>query len=764
MTEVLLHFSVTSPGGRAGTLPGMPRALLAALAALATALAFAAGAAAQAPEVRINEFHYDNAGTDTGEAIELAGPAGTDLAGWDVILYNGATGAVYNTRPLSGTMPASGFLALTYPSNGIQNGSPDGIVLVDGSDQVVDALSYEGSFTAVGGPADGRLLEGIVAEEGSSTPAGQSLQLVDGTWTGPLASTFGAANTPGGGGEETPPETPPVCDATGETEISHIQGSGFESPLRGQRVEVQGVVVGDFQGSDGLNGVFIQEPIGDGDPATSEGLFVFDPDGPALEEGDVVRFRGTVDEFFGLTQVDEVSAVTVCAQDGPLPALTPLDLPTDGPLDRERLEGMLIVGEDPLAATETRLTDDFGEIRLAEGGPLVNPTEVVDPGPGARELADSNAARSIILDDASNEREPMPVPYIAPQDTVRRGATVSDLTGVLSFGFGSYRVHPTGSVDFAEVNPRPPAPAAVGGDVRAASYNVLNYFTTLGERGADTPEELERQEAKIVAGIEGLEAAVVALQEIENDDGRSTRNLVDALNEAAGEQRWAAVPEPANSTGDDAIANAIIYQPGEVRRVGESVALVDPAFDNAREPVAQIFQSRRERFAVISNHFKSKGCGGATGANADQGDGAACFNADRIEQARALVGFVDELSSGRGGRTGVLVLGDLNSYAMEDPIDVLREAGLVDLLAQVPQTDRYTFVFDGAEGRLDHAFATPSFADAVTGATIWHTNADEPDAFQYTGPDEFYAPDPFRGSDHDPALVGIQTHGRPGGR
>jgi len=741
------------------------RILVTVLAALAAALAFATTAAAQAPEVRINEFHYDNAGTDTGEAIELAGPAGADLTGLEVVLYNGANGAVYGTRALSGTVPDSGFVVLTYPSNAIQNGSPDGIVLADGSGEVVDALSYEGSFTAVSGLADGRMLEdvGNGVEEGSSTPAGDSLQLVDGTWTGPLANTFGAANTPGGG-EEPPPQTPPVCDAPGETEISDIQGSGFESPLRGQRVEAQGVVVGDFQGSDGLGGVFIQGPVGDGDPASSEGVFLFDPDGPALDEGDVVRVRGTVDEFFGLTQVDEIAVTTVCAQDGPLPAPTPLDLPTDAPLDRERLEGMLIVGEDPLAATESRLTDDFGEIRLAEGGPLVNPTEVVDPGSGARELAGDNAARSIILDDASNEREPMPVPYIAPQDTVRRGDTVSGLTGVLSFGFGAYRVHPTEPVDFAELNPRPPAPTPVGGHVRAASYNVLNYFTTLGERGADTPEELERQEAKIVAGIEGLDAAVVALQEIENDGGRSTRNLVDALNEAAGEQRWAAVPEPANATGDDAIANAIIYQPGQVRRVGESVALVNPAFDNAREPVAQIFQSRRERLAVISNHFKSKGCGGATGANADQGDGSGCFNADRTEQARALVGFVDELSAGRGGRTGVLVLGDLNSYAMEDPIDVLREAGLVDLLAQVPQTDRYSFVFDGAEGRLDHAFATRSLADAVTGATIWHTNADEPDAFQYTGPDEFYAPDAFRGSDHDPALVGIQTHGRPGGR
>ena len=221
-------------------------------------------------------------------------------------------------------------------TNGIQNGAPDGIVLVHGSDQVVDALSYGGSFTAVGGPVDGRLLEDIGVEEGSSTPVGHSLQLVDDTWTGPLANTFGAANRSGGDREAPPSHTSPVCDATGDTDIADIQGGGFESPLRGQRVDVQGVVVGDFQGPEGLNGVFIQDPVGDRDPATSEGLFVFDPDGPALDDGDVVRARGTVDEYFGLTQVDEIAATTVCSRNGPLPPPTPLDLPTDGPLDRER--------------------------------------------------------------------------------------------------------------------------------------------------------------------------------------------------------------------------------------------------------------------------------------------------------------------------------------------------------------------------------------------------------------------------------------------
>jgi predicted extracellular nuclease len=160
--------------------------------------------AGSGPAVFINEFHYDNASTDTGEAIEIAGPAGTDLTGWSIVLYNGNGGASYNTTALSGSLNDDsngyGFMVVTYPSNGIQNGSPDGIALVDGT-TVVQFLSYEGSFVAVGGPADGMTSTDIGVAETSSTPAGDSLQLQgtgttydDFTWGGPVASTFGSVN------------------------------------------------------------------------------------------------------------------------------------------------------------------------------------------------------------------------------------------------------------------------------------------------------------------------------------------------------------------------------------------------------------------------------------------------------------------------------------------------------------------------------------------------------------------------------------------
>jgi len=156
--------------------------------------------------VFINEFHYDNTSTDSGEFIEIAGPAGTDLTSWSLVLYNGSDGSVYDTQLLSEVIPdqGNGFgtVVISYPSNDIQNGSPDGVALVDNNGAVVQFLSYEGSFTAVGGPADGLTSTDIGVAESDSTPAGFSLQLTgagnlaeDFTWVAPAAETPASVNT-----------------------------------------------------------------------------------------------------------------------------------------------------------------------------------------------------------------------------------------------------------------------------------------------------------------------------------------------------------------------------------------------------------------------------------------------------------------------------------------------------------------------------------------------------------------------------------------
>src|SRR5687767_7493094 len=152
------------------------------------------------PDVRISEIHYDNTGTDAGERIEIAGPAGTDLTGWSVVLYNGSSGLVYDTDVLTGSIPATcgarGVIVISYPPNGIQNGSPDGIALVDNSGGVLEFLSYEGAMTGDDGPAAGLLSADIFAIQGGGDPVGSSLQR-DGAnvWSASLGTnTFGACN------------------------------------------------------------------------------------------------------------------------------------------------------------------------------------------------------------------------------------------------------------------------------------------------------------------------------------------------------------------------------------------------------------------------------------------------------------------------------------------------------------------------------------------------------------------------------------------
>lgn len=164
------------------------------------------------PPVRISEIHYDNAGIDAGEAIEVSAPAGTSFASWSIVLYNGSGGAVYDTDALPLTAPivcgARQVVVLTYPANGIQNGSPDGIALV-GPSGVAEFLSYEGPFTAVGGPATGLLSTDIGVSENGSEPLGQSLKRDGfGGWSGPSASTFGTCN------DEDPPPPAEVASVT----------------------------------------------------------------------------------------------------------------------------------------------------------------------------------------------------------------------------------------------------------------------------------------------------------------------------------------------------------------------------------------------------------------------------------------------------------------------------------------------------------------------------------------------------------------------
>ncbi|HSP60131.1 MAG TPA: hypothetical protein VLO09_03640, partial [Ornithinimicrobium sp.] len=251
-------------------LPRRRRAVAAtgATALLASLLVPAAATADGHDAVFISEIHYDNDGSDTGEAIEVQAPVGTDLTGWTVELYNGSGGTSYGTIPLNGTVSDAGVVSVLRSS--IQNGSPDGLALVDASGGVVEFLSYEGVLVAVGGPADGQTSTDIGVQEPGDTPVGESLQRVDGIWTGPVSSSFGVRNgaaDPGGPGEPDPVDQGACGDEA--TLIGAVKGSGEVSPMTGATVTVEGTVVGDFQHGGSYRGYYVQD-AGDGDVATSD--------------------------------------------------------------------------------------------------------------------------------------------------------------------------------------------------------------------------------------------------------------------------------------------------------------------------------------------------------------------------------------------------------------------------------------------------------------------------------------------------------------
>ena len=960
-------------------------------------------AQAVGPAVFVNEIHYDNVSTDQGEAIEIAGPAGTDLTDWSLVLYNGSGGAVYDTLALGGVLgdQQNGFGTLAFTATGLQNGGPDGIALVDETAAVVEFISYEGTFTAVGGPAAGMLSVDIGVAEASDSTVGHSLQksgtgLMGGdfSWAASQPNTFGAVNTgqtfaeggptpvfiinevdadqvgtdsaefveiydggvggasltglvlvlfngatdlsydavdldgfttdadgyfvvcgdaanvatcdldalpntnaiqngvdavalytgnatdfptgtavttddlldalvydtndaddlgllvllnagqpqvdegggaggstldsnqrcPDGSGgarntdtyaqfapspsEANPCAIPTPCAAGGLFAISLIQGTTDVTPCAGDVVTIEGVVVGDYEGpSPELRGFYVQEEDGDhdADPATSEGIFVFNFDNDSVDLGDLVSVTGTAAEFQGQTQLGSVSAISVLDTGQTVTAATAsLPVPT---LDHfERFEGMLVVFDQTLYVSEFFQLGRFGEIVVSSGDRLPQPTANVAPGAPAIAMQAANNLNRLKMDDDLNNQNADPILFgrggnpLSASNTLRGGDTITGTVGVMTYTWAgnsasgnAYRLRPVGDLsdsglvpggvvpDFQAANPRPAGPPSVGGSLEVASFNVLNYFVTLDEganqcgpvgfeqecRGAESALELDRQRTKLLAALVQLDADVLGLIEQENSDGvEPLADIVAGLNDVLGAGTYDYVDT--GTIGTDVIKVGIIYKPGSVTPYGAHAVLdssVDPAFDDElnRPALAQSFleNASGEVFTVVVNHLKSKGCGGATGDEADQFDGQGCWNPARTRAAAAEVAWLDSDPTGSGD-DDVLVIGDLNAYAMEDPVAEFLGGGYVDLVAALGGPDPYSFAFDGQWGYLDYALASPSLAGQVTGAADYHINADEPSVLDYNTNfksagqiDSLFAPDEFRTSDHDPVVIGL---------
>ncbi|PYE52933.1 ExeM/NucH family extracellular endonuclease [Deinococcus yavapaiensis] len=586
----------------------------------------------------------------------------------------------------------------------------------------------------------------------------------------------------------------PTPTATLRT-IPAVQGSAAASSFVGQVVTIRGVVTADqqytFDGStrtNGIGGFYVQDASGDADSSTSDAIFVFTGNTRQnVQVGDFVQVTGSVAEFGTapntLTQLTGITAVAKCSSTVSIDATT-ITAPFNS---LERYEGMLVRIPQTLTITETFQLGQFGEMSLSATGRQFNPTNFADTRANQAAVTADLLANRIKIDDANANSNPNPVPYIdrsSAQKLRRIGDTVNNLTGVLYFGNGSFKVQPTVAPTFVNTNPRTNAPESVLGNgdsaklLKIAGANVLNYFNELNPtynsalRGANNEIEFNRQKTKIVLGLKALDADVVTLMEMQNNGDLALNDLVSALNAAYGRTEYAAVQT--GKIGTDAIKVAVIYKPGRVN-------LVSFAVDNnsvfSRPPIAATFQDKvtSGTFTVIANHFKSKGCGSATGLNADLSDGQGCWNQLRKEQATALLDFVTQIKTNTKDND-VLVMGDLNSYGAEDPINVLTSGGFESLNLRVPAEKRYSYVFDGFSGYLDHALSTASLSSQVTGITEWHANSDEPTVFDYqvefrntpgcvvdlpTTSNKCLGEDPFDGSianrysDHDSVLVGL---------
>jgi uncharacterized protein len=691
-------------------------------------------------------------------------------------------------------------LAATFDTRSDNKGpEPEGVVtgVINGRTYAFVGLERTGDVVVydVSNPAAPEFIQYVNTPEDVSPEGLTFVSAIDSPTGKPLLITANEVSRTVAVFEINPP--------AGPTRISEIQGAG-NSATPGT-FTIDGIVVGDFQGANQLNGFYLQEEDSDsdGNPLTSEGIFV--NSNSAVNVGDRVRITGTVQEN-GVTPSFGQAVITPSAGPNNIQILatgqqalvkpTVIDLPTANLGDLERYEGMLVKIPETLTVTETFNLGRFGEVVLSANGRLITPTNIIDPNDnpatGTNSTGSSNVSavtaqqnlndRSrIILDDGSGTSNLADVPYIDTtdanplNDTLRIGSTIDNVTGVLGFGFNNYRIQPTQAPVFNYAS-RPDVPN-VSGNIKVSSFNVLNYFNGDGlgggfptSRGADSAVEFSRQRDKIISAIQQINADIIGLIEMENDgDGPNSAiaDLVNGLNSKMGAGTYTYVPlaGATGNPGTDEIKVAFIYKPSQVSTIGNAIYFNDPTFSTARPPLAQTFRSNAtgETFTPVINHFKSKSSAANLPGDSDQGDGQGLSNATRKAQASALLSFVNQIQTSSGD-ADVMVLGDLNAYNEEDPIDILRAGGLTKL-----NTSTDSYVFNGQTGSLDHAMVTSSLLAQVTGAAKWNINADEPIVLDYnddiltsgeaTAEDRndtsLYKANPFRSSDHDPVLVGL---------
>lgn len=589
------------------------------------------------------------------------------------------------------------------------------------------------------------------------------------------------------------------------TAIHTIQGaisdvSNDVSPLLGQSVIVEAIVTSDKQGGTLANGDSSYQYSGfwlqqaddavDSDSMTSEGVFVYDYS-DAVNVGDRVRVQGTVSEYNQVTQISQVSDVVICASNQTLPAAIAVTLPVADLNVLEALEGMRISNEQGLVVSDLFGTGygfgNYGQFVVSSRLHFQG-TEIALPGSDAAlNAAAERNLDALLIDDGVSASYPSFIPFpdemgFSASNPMRIGYQVPQVSGVMNAYKNNYTIIPD-AITIDPTHARTLAPE-ISNDANlvVAGMNVLNYFNGDGlgggfptSRGAPTADAFAMQSAKIVSALAAMNADVIGLMEIENDGygtDSAIQTLVNELNQTQMPGFEYSIITPNSSLlGTDEIAVGLLYRAEKVTPVGSAQVLnsanspldenSQPLFDDTknRPALIQTFAINGQDITIAVNHLKSKGsaCG-----ETDEGlDGQGNCNVNRTRAAQALVEFLANIDS-----DGVMVLGDLNAYSQEDPMQVFYAADFTNLkyTDASTETQPYSYSFSGLLGSLDHALATSALAQQVLSVDAWHINSVEDSLVDYltetngqtfSSIDNYAEPDAYRSSDHDPIVVGL---------
>ncbi|MBU2711599.1 ExeM/NucH family extracellular endonuclease [Zooshikella harenae] len=828
-----------------------------------TALALATHTAAATPSLFISEYIE---GKGFNKAIELfnGGKETLDLSQFTLKKYINGKNSSSHDYPLTGQLaPGKTFVlvhqqaekALTDKASVVKKHN---ILNFNGDDPIAlyhhnTQIDLVGEFGGQSFGKDQQLIR--LTQQASDTYNTSDWQIISARSAQEMAKTLGNHSA------DTQPKPQISCTTGTPRLISQIQGSGNKSPLvpegkyEGPEVIVEGIVTQTTPNR--FKGFFIQEESwdSDGNPATSEGIFVYGQ-APGLTVGEKVRVKGKVKEYYNQTQLDLV-AYSKCGLQQEV--IQPLQVSADTPLQAlESYEGMLVnwSGNSALKVTKNfsfNYTSFRNEMVLSKDQPLYKPTQLFPAlSKEAQTLASSNKQQSITIETDVSKQTNGVISYFPDfgpyQNYIRIGDTLQNITGVIQYSYGRYGVIPTVTLSGSDFDhqeyPRTDTPQLTQeGNLKVASFNVLNYFNRVvpdaadnaannSNRGATKLDDFYLQRTKIVNAITRMDADIIGLMEIENNgfsENSAIYDLVTALNAQQTDKNnnYQFVSTPAGGfIGSDAITVGLLFRPSKVALKGQPSIIPMPeqhftltTTENKQKTITKqqrhtLVQSFKhltsgETLTIAVNHFKSKGSMCFEDYQEYAVDGKVALDGKNKVKGKPAPGYVDDLqgscnefrvsaavhlaqhltSKPQQYGSNILLIGDFNAYAQEDPMRVLTDYtgkeqrliqtakhtslegktwrpfatvpngfGFVDLTREHHGLKSFSYSFDGELGSLDHALASTTLAKKVKDITHWHINSLENSLFEYSKKYSGQLPkseDHFSASDHDPLLLSI---------